>query len=98
MGRPHRWKASAFLRLNSFGTVRHHRDVNSLSFTDRLPFVPLLTVTCTKNKKPCLLAVSRVLKFSFDSLPAYLRFIQIRFGALPAIRFGQPNAERTTLA
>ena len=29
----------AFLRLNSFGTVRHHRDVALLSFTDCSPFV-----------------------------------------------------------
>jgi len=27
MGRTHRWKASAFLRLNSFAAVGHHQDV-----------------------------------------------------------------------
>ena len=36
-----------------------------------------------ENKKPCLLAVSRVKKFSFDSLPAYTMSIQITFGPLP---------------
>ena len=41
-----------------------------------------------ENKKPCLHAVSRVKKFYFDSLPAYLQITQIRFGALPAIRPG----------
>ena len=49
------------------------------------------------NKKPCLLAVSRVWKFSFDSLPAHLWLFQIRCGGLSAIRFG-PKAKRTTLA
>lgn len=61
MGRAHRWNAKAFLRLNSFGTVRHHQDVNFLSFTGFSPFVcgrvPLLF---QGNKKPCLLSVSRV--------------------------------------
>jgi hypothetical protein len=36
-----------------------------------------------ENKKPCLHAVSRVRKVSFDSLPAYHKSIQIDFGFLP---------------
>ena len=54
MGRTHLWKASAFLRFNSFGTVRHHQDVTLLSFTDCSPFVAAIHCQIQGNKKPCL--------------------------------------------
>ena len=80
----------AFLRLNSFGTVRHHQDVDLLSFTDRclslLPFHRQFQGT----KNPASVAVSRVReKFVFrSSEPAYTEIIQITFGPLPARREG----------
>src|ERR1700688_2303149 len=55
MGRPHRWKASAFRRLNSFGTVRHHRDVILFLFTNGSPFVAAVHLQFRGNKKPRLL-------------------------------------------
>src|SRR6266403_3145716 len=62
----------------------------SLSYDSRfhLPFALILWLHFSTTKKPCLLAVSRVRKSSFDSLPAYLSCIQIRFGVTPpGIRF-----------
>lgn len=51
-----------------------------------------LSLSCSpaipENKKPCSHEVSRVEKFAFDPLPAYLQIIQVHFGALPAIRSG----------
>jgi hypothetical protein len=49
------------------------------------------------NKKPCLLAASRVWKSSIDFLPAYLRVIQIRFGLLAQTGTGWLKAKHTTL-
>src|ERR1051325_2559993 len=68
MGRPHRWNAIAFLRLNSFDTVRHHRDVVLYSFTDCSPFVAaIFSVSFRETKNPAYFAVSRVReKFVFD--------------------------------
>ena len=60
MDAPRRWNVIAFLRLNSFGTVRHHQDVALLSFTDRylslLPFHRQFQGT----KNPAYFTVSRV--------------------------------------
>ena len=71
MGRPHRWNASAFLRSNSFGTVRHHQDVTLLPFTDCSPFVAAVHHQFQGNKKPCFQSGSRVRRKLF-SLRHYL--------------------------
>jgi hypothetical protein len=50
-----RWKAEALLRPNSFGNFRHHQDVISLSFTDRLPFVLIVHRHIYTIKNPAYL-------------------------------------------
>jgi hypothetical protein len=49
-----RWKATAFLRLNSFCAVGHHWDVTLLSFTISSPFVAAIHVRFQGNKKTLL--------------------------------------------
>ena len=54
-----------------------------------LPFALIVNVTYSDNKKPCLLFGKQGCRNPmFDSLPAYLSIIQIRFGGSPVIRFG----------
>ena len=56
-------------------------------------YLPFSSQSYRENKKPCLHAVSRVKKFSFDSLPAYTVSVQITFGPLPNRRQGQSKAK-----
>ena len=90
MGRTHRWNASAFLRLNSFGTVRHHQDVVWLSFTvvhlSLLPF----TVSFRETKNP---ASNREagLGENFFSLRRCL-LARIRIGNQPITGLGYQSA------
>ena len=90
MGRPHRWKASAFLGLNSFCTVGHPQDVAWLSFTDCSPFVAAaIHGQLQGNKNPAYVAASRVREiFRRSSEPAYAESIQITAGPLPDWRRG----------
>src|ERR1039458_7723407 len=64
--------------------------VHRLSVFRRYSFIFMLF---RENKKPCLHEVSRVKKFSFDSLPAYTVSVQITFGPLPNRRQGQSKAK-----
>src|SRR6516164_10510998 len=88
MGRPQRWNASAFLRFNSFGALRHHQDVSLLSLT--VPFTfrsDCLQLHIPAIKNPASVAVSRVGK-SLDpmiALPAYQKPI----GVVRRLMFGQ---------
>ena|SRR5689334_13724706 len=83
------------------GTPRHSCDRFRLALSDiiktslsfhsqfHLPFVLMVNVTYSDNKKPCLLSGKQGCRNPmFDSLPAHLSIIQIRFGGSPAIRFG----------
>src|SRR6266404_1686502 len=81
-GKPRLSCASIRLALSDIieTSFRYHSQTGHLSLSS-LPSRP------TKTKNPAYSTVSRVEKFAFDSLPAYLRIIQIRFGGLPAIRF-----------
>src|SRR5215510_5474612 len=62
----------------------------SLSFHSqfRLPFSLIVHGHIFRQKKPCLLRGKQGYRNPmFDSLPAHLSIIQIRFGGSPAIRF-----------
>jgi len=79
------WHSCALIRLALSDIIKTSRCYRSQ--TVHLSLLPFHR-QFQENKKPCLTQVSRVKKFSFDSLPAYLQIIQSRFGALPAIRNG----------
>ena len=83
------------------GTPRHSCDRFPLALSDiiktsfsfhsqfRLPFVLIVNRHISPQQKPCLLFGKQGCRIPmFDSLPAYLSIIQIRFGGSPAIRFG----------
>src|SRR4051812_23914866 len=65
MDRVHRWNTSAFLRSNSFGTLRHHQDVTMLSFTDCSPFICCHFTIIQGNKKPCSLCSKQGVEIFF---------------------------------
>src|SRR6266404_4087008 len=68
MDRAHRWKASAFLRLNSFGAVGHHQDVIFFLLT-----VLCLSLSSRTNKKPCFHSGKQGVEIRcLVRLPAYL--------------------------
>jgi hypothetical protein len=63
MDRVHRWKASAFLRLNSFGAVGHHQDVIFFLLTVlglSLSSFTSVSVLHGQTKNPASIQVSRV--------------------------------------
>jgi hypothetical protein len=89
----HRWNASAFLRFNSFVTLRHHQDVVLFSVTVSLTFRPTVnrhTFPTTKN--PAYFAVSRVLEI-LCSIRYLLTFPLSKFdsGARPIYGLDSPR-------
>jgi hypothetical protein len=89
MDRVQGWKASAFLRLNSFVVVGHHQDVIFILLTVlclSLSSFTSVSVLHRVNKKPCYHSGKQGVEILYlVRLPAHLPSTQSGFELLPEI-------------